>query len=119
MTPPSRTAAGPSLGAWIGALPDFGLAAVALLTWVRPGLLGTGLVRWFVMLMLLEFIVVHSAGFLGMAAFADEPLSRRIRGTILIGLFYSLFLVGFALSFRTWWPIGAFEHRWIGKQAKG
>lgn len=92
----------------VAAIPDLGIAAAALLTWVDPSILGTELVRGFVMLMLVEFIVVHSSAFLGAVAYSEESAWRRVRNTVLISLFYTVFLAGFALSFKTWWPILGF-----------
>lgn len=92
----------------LAALPDFGLAAFALITWIRPSVFGLHWIRWFVLLMLVEFIVVHSSAFLGTIAFSRESAVRRIKGTILVSLFYTVFLVGFALGFKTWWPIVTF-----------
>jgi len=58
--------------------------------------------------MLLEFIVVHSAGFMGTVALAPDRRTARARTLVLFGLFYSVFVAGFALAFRTWWPLAAF-----------
>jgi hypothetical protein len=98
----------PRTAAWLAAAPDLAIAAAALLTWWRPEILGVDLVRWFLMLMLVEFIVVHSTGFLGGIAYSDESAARRLRGTIYVSGFYTLFLAGIALGLKSWWPIIAF-----------
>jgi len=84
------------------------IAFVALATWINPQWLGIEFVRWFVLLMVVEFIVVHSTGFLGGIAFSDEAPRRRLIGTALVGGFYTLFLLGAALGFKSWWPIISF-----------
>jgi len=108
---PPRT--GATARAWpaaavFSALPDGAIAVVALITWINPTVLGPDLVRWFVLLMLVEFIAVHSAGFLGTVAFSNQTTAKRVWQSIGLCLFYSLFLAGFSLGFRTWWPIVGF-----------
>lgn len=105
----------PSLGDWITALPDLGMAAFCALVWVAPGRVGGQAVRYILLVMLLEFIVVHSAGFMGVAAFGTRrtgPLGRLgpAGAIVALGLFYSLFVAGFSAAFHAWWPLGAF---WI------
>lgn len=88
------------------ALPDLGLGLAFLITWIAPLTFGTRTVSYFLLVMLMEFIIVHSAGFMGFVVF-NKPLSNRIKVKALLGLgaFYSLFAAGFALGFRAWWPI--------------
>lgn len=88
------------------ALPDFALAAVLLATWIRPGWLGRDWVRHGVLMMLVEFLVVHAFGFLfvaGHEADADGPgATLAVLG---LGLFYLLFTAVFGYAFRSWWPV--------------
>jgi hypothetical protein len=97
-----------ALPAIVAALPDFGLSAVFLGTWIAPRLLGVDRIGHLLLLMLLEFIVVHSAGFMGVAALTDNPKRPRAKAILGLGAFYTLFVGGFALGFRTWWPLVAF-----------
>ena len=90
------------------ALPDLAIAATALATWIRPEAVGPRTVRYFVLLMLLEFIVVHSAGFMGMVALGRETPAAKARAMLGFGVLYSLFLVGFCVPFGEWWPMAAF-----------
>ncbi len=96
------------VGAGLSAAPDFGFAATCLLTWVWPDALGDRMVRHIVMVMLLEFFVVHSAGFMGVVAWGGG--SRRTRGLGILGLaaLYTLFTAGYAVGFGSWWMVGAF-----------
>jgi hypothetical protein len=96
------------IAAVLASLPDFALAAVACITWVSPATLGEEKVAWFLGLMLLEFIVVHSAAFLGAIALSDAPRSRRLVQALGLSAFYTLFAAGFALGMKHWWPLAAF-----------
>lgn len=99
----------------ITALPDLGMAVFCLAAWVAPERFGASVVGYIVLVMLLEFIVVHSAAFMGslaVGAVEVRPILRwgRPAGIIGLALFYSLFILGFCLAFHTWWPMAAF---WI------
>lgn len=95
-------------GAVTAALPDFALAGVFLATWLRPDSVQPGLAKTLVLVMLLEFIVVHSAGFMGVAMAGGLPAPKRVLATLGLGGFYTLFVGGFALAFRTAWPLWSF-----------
>lgn len=97
--------------AWRGvlaALPDLAIAGAFLLTWIHPPALGVSAVQYFMLTMLLEFIIVHSSAFMGSVALSRDPAFPRRRYILGLGLFYSLFIGGFALGFKTWWPLWAF-----------
>ena len=88
------------------ALPDFGIGLGFLITWIAPLTFGEKALTYFLLVMLLEFLIVHSAGFMGSVVF-NRPLAKRIKVKALVGLglFYGLFAAGFALGFRAWWPL--------------
>lgn len=65
-------------------LPDIALALTYLVTWLVPGAVGDDMVRTLVTTLLLEFFVIHSAAFMGVAAVA--PFPRGIRAVIVTGL---------------------------------
>jgi len=92
----------------LAALPDFAIAAVALLTWIDPSILGEHWAGYFLTLMLLEFIVVHSAAFLGSVAFSDAPRHKRAVLTLGLAGFYTLFGAAIAFGAKAWWPLLAF-----------
>ncbi len=100
--------------AWLAGLlqagPDLALSIIFLITWLRPDTFGPEFVKHLVLVMLLEFIVIHSAGFMGAATIqAGSPIKRL--GVILgFGVFYSLFTGAFSLAFHTIWPFVSF---WI------
>ena len=87
---------------------DLVLAGLFLLTWITPEASLALPLSAALMTMLLEFIVVHSTGFMGTAALADEAASKRVLSILGLGVFYTLFVGGFALAFETWWPLAAF-----------
>jgi hypothetical protein len=98
---------------YIAAVPDLGMAAFCLLLWIRPEIPGPGMIRTVTLVMLLEFIVIHSAAFMGSVALGGPSTTKllkygRVKAVIGLGLFYTLFVAGFALAFGTWWPIVAF-----------
>ena len=97
-----------SRAATLSALPDIGFAAVFLITWLRPSTFGPFMVKWLLVVMLVEFIIIHSAAFMGVVAFG--PGGRAGRGARIVGLgaFYTLFAGAMSWVFRSWWPITAF-----------
>ncbi|MFN8588419.1 MAG: hypothetical protein U0704_11550 [Candidatus Eisenbacteria bacterium] len=108
-TTPSGT--GPASATWphlASALPDFALATVCVLAWIAPESLHEGVVPWILLTMLVEFVVVHSAPFMGLQLVADMPAARKVRNVVAIGGFYSIFLLGFSLAFHAWWPFTSF-----------
>jgi hypothetical protein len=96
------------LPALLAALPDFGIAGLFLLTWIAPRAVGIEYVGRLLLVMLLEFIVVHSAGFMGAVAIADQPRAKKVLLMVGLGGFYTLFVGAFGLAFSAWWPLGAF-----------
>jgi hypothetical protein len=92
----------------VGASPDFVVAGAALVTWVDPSVLGEDKVSWFLGLMLLEFIVVHSSAFLGAVAFGSGSRPRKLIKMTGLSLFYSLFAAAFAATIGESWPFWVF-----------
>jgi hypothetical protein len=90
------------------ALPDLLFGLACLVTWIAPNAIAPGMVRWIVLTMLLEFIVIHSAAFMGTAILAPGRAWPRALGVAGLGAFYSLFVLGAALAFHTWWPLASF-----------
>ena len=90
----------------ITALPDLAIAAVFLITWIAPRTLGDRMVAYLMLVMLLEFIIVHSSGFMG-SVMLNNPLSARakIKSLLGFGAFYGIFALGFSLGFQAWWPL--------------
>lgn len=92
----------------VSALPDLGLAGAFLITWIAPEALGGGMVGYLLLVMLLEFIIIHSSAFMGSVVMAAGDRRKKILSLLGFGAFYSLFVAGFCAGFSVWWPMGAF-----------
>jgi hypothetical protein len=95
-------------GAVLSAIPDFLVAGLFVWTWVRPMAFYPLMVRRLTILTLLEFVVVHSAGFCGVVALSSLPAPRKVLALVGLGSIYMLFAWGFALSADSNWPLVAF-----------
>ncbi len=95
------------LGAVFSALPDFLAAGAFLVTWLAPNTFGATMVSHLVLIMLLEFLVVHSAGFMGFIVYSDGTQATKLAMVGGLTFFYLLFAAAFGLSFGTWWPVQA------------
>ena len=98
------------------AVPDAVAAGFFLLLWGAPGLLapkalGTGL-----LIMLVEFVLMHAAGMIG-AVVLERDLSRMKRLAILCGFAatYLVLIASFCYAFQAWWPVAAFAVLLLGK----
>ena len=103
--------------AW-AALPDGITAAGFALVWLFPFALDAHSVKTAMMVMVLEFFMIHATGFF--TAIGGSPkISRSRRMLALSGLtlFYLLMVGAFALGFDEWWPVLAFLWLAIGKAA--
>lgn len=92
----------------IAAAPSLGMGAYYLATWIAPLQVGASAVPDLILVMLLEFIIIHSSLYMGSVAFSDAPRGEKARSVIMLGLFYSLFAGGFSLAFGVVWPFFAF-----------
>jgi len=66
------------------------------------------MVKWLLLVMLMEFIIIHSSAFMGSVAFASADRSRRSVSILGFAAFYTLFAGAMSLAFRSWWPIASF-----------
>ncbi len=87
---------------------DLGLAAMFLITWIAPATFGERSVHHLVFIMLLEFLVVHSTGFLGAIAARDTPRRERVLMFTVLMAVYCLFAAAFSALYGGWWPLFAF-----------
>jgi len=81
---------------------------VFLTIWINPHLIPSVSVGSLVLVMIMEFVVIHSAGFMGAILVGDTARSRKIKGTLWFGAFYLLFFIAFAVTLETWWPMLVF-----------
>jgi hypothetical protein len=105
MTASDRSISARALAA---ALPDLCMGAVYLAAWIAPARLGAQPIAPLTLIMLLEFLVVHSGGFAGKVMLGPLRSDRKVTALIGLGIFYTLFVAAFALAFRTWWPVVSF-----------
>ncbi len=97
------------LGRMLGVLPDLLTGIACVIVWVSPLTFGQGAVKTVVLMMLMEFLIVHGTGFFTAIAFAEGTTPRRQLGAMACMLgFYALFVGAFAWSFKAWWPVWVF-----------
>lgn len=106
---PRAPAAPHPVGRVIAALPDALTAMAYAWTWLQPLRFSDTAVKTLLLVMLLEFLVVHSGGFLGATVLADG-ISRTKKSLAILGFgcFYLLFAGAFSLAFHAWWPLLTF-----------
>jgi len=92
---------------WAGGMNAW-IAAMFLITWFRPDTFGPLTVHHLTFVMIMEFLVVHSAGFMGAIAARDMPRRERLAIFSGLTLFYTLFAAGFSAMYGGWWPMWAF-----------
>lgn len=91
------------------ALPDAITAGVFLYAWIAPQAWRDTLVAELMLVMLVEFILIHSAPFLGSVVLAsDAALRNRLAALAGLTAFYGLFIGGYSLAYKAWWPVIAF-----------
>jgi hypothetical protein len=109
MTPETRLQPLPFLQRLTHAFPDAITAGIFLYAWIAPLHWRKTLVADLMLVMLVEFILIHSAPFLGSVVMASgEALRKRLKAFAGLSILYSLFIGGFALGFKSWWPVMAF-----------
>jgi hypothetical protein len=108
-TAPERSSESGRFARALAALPDAVTAAAYALAWWAPLHFGADTVKNLMLLMLIEFLVVHSGGFIGSTVLSDT-LSRRAKSLTILGFgsFYMLFAGAFSLGFHSWWPTLSF-----------
>lgn len=92
----------------VSAGPDFLLAGSFFIVWLFPFALGNQAVKYFLVLMQLEFIVIHSTPFLAAISLAKLQLLKKLLYFIGLVLFYSLFAGGFSFTYGSAWPLISF-----------
>lgn len=70
------------------------------------------------LIMLVEFILIHASGFIGTQLLGSRTSVRDKTLLVLgFGIFYLLFIASWAWIFREWWPLLAFGWLLVGKFA--
>ncbi len=117
MTPARRYAAtGVRGGRLLGALPDAITALACVVVWAWPLALGAGAVETVVLMLLMEFLMVHGTGFFTAVAVMDgSSRTGRLLGMSGLALFYALFIAAWAWMFKAWWPVWVFAWMVVSK----
>ncbi len=104
---------------WASALPDAVTSAFFLSVWIAPAWWGAGAIRTGMLMMLVEFILLHATAMLGsMLLQSDGDRDKRRHRLALVaslGGFYLLFIAAWSYQFRAWWPLLAFGWLLLGK----
>ncbi|MEO8160105.1 MAG: hypothetical protein ABI588_01695 [Arenimonas sp.] len=91
------------------AAPDALTSLAYAWTWLRPLDYRQDAVKTLMLVMLLEFLVVHSGAFIGTIVLSDAESKKYKTLAILgFGAFYMLFAGAFSLAFQAWWPAWTF-----------
>ena len=102
----------------LAALPDAITAGFFLLLWLLPQWLGPTALRTGLLMMLVEFILMHATGILGGMALSNAGDTRRQwKPILLFSSMYLLFIAAWAWTFRAWWPLLALAWLVAGKLA--
>ena len=117
-TPAVRTSPVARIARIAGSVPDVLTGLACLVVWMFPFAFGAGAVKTVVLMMLMEFLLVHGTAFFTGIAFTDS-LSKHKRLLSMLGLlcFYALFVAAFAFSFDAWWPVWVFLWLVLSKAA--
>lgn len=98
-----------TVGRVFGVLPDLLTGIACIIVWISPFAFGQDAVKTVVLMMLMEFLIVHGTGFFTSIAFSDStPSGKRVLGMLGMLCFYGIFVAAFAYSFKAWWPVWVF-----------
>lgn len=109
MTREARPQSFPLFQRLIHSLPDAVTAGIFLYAWIAPFHWRETLVAELLLVMVVEFILIHSAPFLGSIVLASTA-TLQTRLMLFAGLttFYGLFISAYAYAFESWMPVIAF-----------
>ena len=100
----------------LSAFPDAVTAGGCLIVWIAPRAFGNDAVKSVLLMMMMEFILVHATGFFTMVASPDGTRpTRRIAMLAGLSLFYMLFVGVWSYVFLAWWPVIVFVWLVVGK----
>ena len=99
----------------LNAAPDAVMAGIFLYAWIAPMRFGLDHTRGLLILMVMEFINLHSSAVMGKALLdvdgaEQQPRWLRLLMVLLLGVVYTVFVGGFACVFKAWWLLPMF---WI------
>jgi hypothetical protein len=91
------------------------IAGIYLLTWARPSVMGNDSVEIMVLMLILEFILIHSAPFLALTLEAPGSLTKRVLTTLGVSAIYAIVTFAVAASFHNWVPVVIFGSAVLNK----
>jgi hypothetical protein len=96
------------LGRALAAIPSLAMASVFIIAAVVPDTVGAGFIAYLLVLLLVEFFVIHSSWNIGLVA--DSNLSRPVQIAAIAALSsaYGLVVYGISLTYGVTWPLWAF-----------
>lgn len=93
-------------GRMTSATPEILASATYFAAWFAPASLPPGLPRSLVLAMLVEFLVVHSGGFLaGWMEHRGKGARKALPAVLVLAAMYMLFAGAFGLAFKSWEPV--------------
>jgi hypothetical protein len=118
MTSETRTQPLPFVQRLVTALPDVMASGIFLYAWIAPLHWRETRVADLMLVMLMEFVLVNSAPFIGGVVMSSGvPSVKRYRALAGFAAFYGLFIGSCALTFRVWWPVMALAWLFAAKLA--
>ncbi|HZX91658.1 MAG TPA: hypothetical protein VFE67_13540 [Rudaea sp.] len=99
----------------LAALPDAITAAVFLTAWVAPTRFGPVYVRDLTLVLAMEFIVIHSSVFYAIIVGVDVARGKRIAWLAGLSSLYLVFVFGFAIEYKSSWPVFAFAWLFVSR----
>jgi hypothetical protein len=98
-----------SVNSLLAALPDGLTATVFMWTWIDPATIGgPARVKNLMLVMLFEFLAMHSSAMIGSVVISDMSRVKRFGALIGLSAAYLLFVLAFAAAFSSTWPIWVF-----------
>jgi hypothetical protein len=91
-------------GEFFAALFTLALGAVFLLALANPALIGKKGVGSLLIIITMEFFIIHSSLFLGVIVTGARKKQQGLLFLLGFSLFYALFFVGYSRAFDEWWP---------------
>ena len=80
-----------------------------LVVWAAPLAFGADAVKTVIAMMVMEFVLVHGAGFFAVVpSMAGRRRWQRAAATLGLAAFYLLFVLAICLGFGQWWPLPVF-----------